>query len=85
MAKYPIRITFPKAKPIGAAPKAAPKPVAQNRPAPAITQKDLDRHARTQASEARESLLMRRSSAKPGDVISVTTRMKETPVKKKVR
>lgn len=77
MAKYPIRITFPKP---GAAKPAAPKP--QNRPAPAITQKDLDRHARIQAQEARESLLMRRSNVKPGDVISTTVRMRETPMKK---
>ena len=83
MAKYPVRITFPKAKPANAMPKA-PKPV-QNKPAPKITQRDLDRHARTQATEAREAVLMRRSTPNPGDVISVTTRMKETPVKKKVR
>ena len=83
MAKYPVRITFPKAKPANTMPKA-PKP-AQNKPAPAITQRDLDRHARTQAMEAREATLMRRSTHKPGEVISVTTRMKETPVKKKAR
>ena len=81
MAKYPVRITFPKAKPANSMPKA-PKP-AQNKPAPAITQRDLDRHARTQASEAREAILMRRGTPKPGDVISVTTRMRETPMKKK--
>ena len=34
-------------------------------------------------NEAREAILMRRGTPKPGDVISVTTRMCETPMKKK--
>jgi len=46
MARYPIRIDISKKAP------AAP----QNRPAPPITQRDLDRHARIQGMEASESL-----------------------------
>ena len=61
--------------------KPAPKP-AQYRPAPPVTQNALDRHAKRQAEEARgEALLMRRRPAAK-DVISVVTRMRETPVKK---
>ena len=63
------------------APKPMPKP-AQNRPAPPVTQSALDRHARRQAEEARgDAMLMRRRPAAK-DVISVVTRMRETPVKK---
>jgi len=42
----------------------------------------LDRHAKRQAEEARgDAMLMRRRPAAK-DVISVVTRMRETPVKK---
>lgn len=73
MAKYPIRIDLTKIKPKTPAP--------QNRPAPPITQRDLNRQARMQGEEAGESVLARRPAAK--DIISVTTRMRETPQKKK--
>jgi len=72
MAKYPIRIDISKTKP------AAAK--ATSRAAPPITQATLDRAARVQREEAGESVLARRPAAK--DVISVTTRMRETPAKK---
>lgn len=52
MAQYPVRVMLPSAKP----PK---KP--DNRPAPPVTQKDLDRHARTQGEEAKESKVMRKA------------------------
>lgn len=78
MAKYPLRFELPKAKPMAKAPKAA-KP-AQNRPAPPVTQATLNRAARVQGEEARESVLARRPAAK--NVISVVTRMRETPPKK---
>jgi hypothetical protein len=80
MAKYPVRITFSDG-PKAAKPKPMAKP-AQNRAAPPITQARLDSHARRQAEEARsEAMLMRRKPAK--DTISVVTRMRETPAKKK--
>ena len=68
MAQYPIRFKLPKAKP--AAPKA-PKP--QNKPMKPITQADLDRHARMQAEEERSER----------KIITNTTRMRETPMKKR--
>ena len=67
MAQYPIRITLPKAK-----------PMQQNRPAAPITQKDLDRHARMQGLEARESMLV----GKKPQVIRTTVNMRTTPTKK---
>ena len=67
MAQYPIRITLPKAK-----------PMPQNRPAAPITQKDLDRHARMQGLEARESMLV----GKKPQVIRTTVNMRTTPTKK---
>lgn len=54
MAQYPIRMQMPKAKP------AAP----QNRPAKPITQRDLDRHARMQGEEAKESKVMKAKGGK---------------------
>ena len=70
MAKYPIRIDLTKIKP------KAPAP--QNRPAPPITQKDLDRHARMQGLEARESMLVKK---KP-QIIRTTVNERPTPTKK---
>ena len=57
-AAYPIRIDLKKAKRDTAARDRA-RP--QSRPAPSITQRDLDRHARTQAEEARESGVMKKA------------------------
>ena len=67
MAQYPIRITLPKAK-----------PMQQNRPAAPTTQKDLDRHARMQGLEARESMLVKK---KP-QIIRTTVNERPTPTKK---
>ena len=67
MAQYPIRITLPKAK-----------PMQQNKPAAPITQKDLDRHARMQGLEARESMLVKK---KP-QIIRTTVMERTTPTKK---
>lgn len=69
MARYPIRIDISKKAP------AAP----QNRPAPPITQRDLDRHARIQGMEAKESLLLKRGSP---TVIRTTVNERTTPTKK---
>jgi hypothetical protein len=57
-AAYPIRIDLEKNKRDTAARDRA-RP--QSRPAPPITQRDLDRHARTQAEEARESGVMKKA------------------------
>ncbi len=51
MAQYPIRMQLPKPKPA--------KP--GNRPAPPVTQGDLNRHARTQGEEAKESRVMKKA------------------------
>ena len=65
----------------------APKAMPKTKPMPAIkpnkmaTQAVLKRAERIQGEEAGESILMRRKPAK--DVISVVTRMRETPAKKK--
>lgn len=64
MAKYPIRMRMPDEKP-------APK----NKPAPPVTQKDLNRHARIQGEEAKESKIMKKAKggkcyAKGGSVSS---------------
>lgn len=88
MAKYPIRFELPKAKPMAKAPKptaskpAAPKPpkAANTR---ATTQATLNRAARIQGEEARSEALLMNRRAPAKDVISVTTRMRETPPKKK--
>ena len=82
MAKYPISVTIKKTPLKAAAPKVvAPKP--KPMPAPkANTQATLNRAARVQGEEAKESLLMRRRPAAK-DTISVVTRMRETPAKKK--
>jgi len=74
MAKYPVRIDLTKIKPKVRAP--------QNRPAPPITQRDLNRQARMQGEEARSEALLKKHRAPAKDVISVTTRMRETPPKK---
>ena len=71
MAKYPIRIDISKPSARAAAP--------QNRAAPPITQKTLDRAARIQGMEASESLLLKRG--KP-DVIRTTVAERMTPTKK---
>lgn len=52
-----------------------PKPSQHNRPAPPITQRDLDRHARIQGEEAKESKIMKKAKggkcyAKGGSVSS---------------
>jgi hypothetical protein len=58
-----------------------PKPKPATKPAPNMsTSAVLGRAERIQREEAGESALMRRRPAK--DVISVVTRMRETPVKK---
>jgi len=83
MAKYPVSVTIKRVPLKAAAPKAMPK----TKPMPAIkpnkmdTQAVLKRAERIQGEEAGESILMRRKPAK--DVISVVTRMRETPAKKK--
>ena len=51
MVQYPIRMQMPKAKP------ADP----QFREAKPITQRDLDRHARMQGEEAKESKVMKKA------------------------
>lgn len=82
MAKYPISVTIKKTPLKAAAPKVvAPKP--KPMPAPkANMQATLRRAERVQAEEAGESMVMKRRPA-ARDVISVTTRMRETPVKKR--
>lgn len=82
MAKYPISVNIKKTPLKAAAPKVvAPKP--KPMPAPkANTQATLRRAERVQAEEAGESMVMKRRPA-ARDVISVTTRMRETPVKKR--
>ena len=85
MAKYPISVTIKKTPLKAAAPKVAapkPKPMPAAKPNKAATQATLNRAERVQREEAGESLLMRRRPAAK-DVISVTTRMRETPTKKK--
>ena len=83
MAKYPISVTIKKTPLKAAAPKAAaPKPMPAPKPNKAATQATLNRAARVQGEEAGESLLMRRRPAAK-DAISVVTRMRETPAKKK--
>lgn len=57
MAQYPVRINFDEVRKAKAA-KAQP----QNRPAKPITQKDLDRHARIQGEEAKESKIMQKKA-----------------------
>ena len=82
MAKYPISVNIKKTPLKAAAPKVvAPKP--KPMPVPkANTQATLRRAERVQAEEAGESMVMKRRPA-ARDVISVTTRMRETPVKKR--
>lgn len=85
MAKYPISVTIKKTPLKAAAPKVAapkPKPMPAPKPNKAATQATLNRAARVQGEEAKESLLMRRRPAAK-DTISVVTRMRETPAKKK--
>ena len=83
MAKYPISVNIKKTPLKAAAPKvAAPKPMPAPKPNKAATQATLNRAARVQGEEAGESLLMRRRPAAK-DTISVVTRMRETPAKKK--
>lgn len=82
MAKYPISVNIKKTPLKAAAPKVvAPKP--KPMPAPkANMQATLRRAERVQREEAAESLLMKRRPAAK-DTISVVTRMRETPAKKK--
>ena len=80
MAKYPVSVNIKRVPLKTAAPKAV-KPVAMPKPSKAATQAVLKRAERIQGEEAGESILMRRKPAK--DVISVVTRMRETPAKKK--
>ena len=87
MAKYPLRFELPKAKPMAKASKpAASKPAAPKAPKPAstraTTQATLDRAARMQAEEARSEALLMKRRAPAKDIISITTRMRETPTKK---
>ena len=82
MARYPVTVSIKKTPLKAAAPKVvAPKP--KPMPAPkANTQATLRRAERVQREEAAESLLMKRRPAAK-DTISVVTRMRETPAKKK--
>ena len=85
MAKYPVKVNITKYPLKAAAPKVAapkPKPMPAPKPNKAATQATLNRAARVQGEEAGESLLMRRRPAAK-DTISVVTRMRETPAKKK--
>lgn len=84
MAKYPISVNIKKTPLKAAAPKVvAPKPMPAPKPNKAATQATLNRAARVQGEEARsEALLMKRRPAAK-DTISVVTRMRETPAKKK--
>ena len=84
MAKYPVKVNITKYPLKAAAPKvAAPKPMPAPKPNKAATQATLNRAARVQGEEARsEALLMKRRPAAK-DTISVVTRMRETPAKKK--
>lgn len=86
MAKYPISVTIKKTPLKAAAPKVAapkPKPMPAPKPNKAATQATLNRAERVQGEEARsEALLMKRRPAAK-DTISVVTRMRETPAKKK--
>ena len=85
MVKYPISVNIKKTPLKAAAPKVAapkPKPMPAPKAAKAATQATLGRAERVQREEAAESLLMKRRPAAK-DVISVTTRMRETPAKKK--
>lgn len=65
MAQYPTRVQLPKAKPA--------KP--GNRPAPPVTQGDLNRHARMQGEEAKESRIMKK--AKGGIAVSAMPKAKD--------
>ncbi len=85
MAKYPISVNIKKTPLKAAAPKVVapkPKPMPAPKAAKAATQATLSRAERVQAEEAGESMVMKRRPA-ARDVISVTTRMRETPVKKR--
>ena len=86
MAKYPVKVNITKYPLKSGAPKAAapkPKPMPAAKPNKAATQATLNRAARVQGEEARsEALLMKRRPAAK-DTISVVTRMRETPAKKK--
>ena len=53
MAQYPIRLDLSKL------PDRSKRQ--DNRPAPAVTQRDLDRHARIQGEEAKESKVMKKA------------------------
>lgn len=80
MAKYPVSVNIKRVPLKTAAPKAV-KPVAMPKPSKAATQSVLKRAERMQAEEAGESILMKRKPAK--NVISVTTRMRETPARER--
>lgn len=70
MARYPIRVDISKKTP------AAP----QNKPAPPVTQRDLNRHARIQREESMsEGLLLKRGNP---NVIRTTVNERTTPTKK---
>ena len=80
MAKYPIRMAMPTAKPVAAKP-AAPKPKPVAKAAPKIdmsTKAVLGRAERVQREEARES---RMSPSRPG-VTRTTVNERPTPTTK---
>ena len=76
-----------KVNPVPKAPKPAPLRVEPAKPLRAsttmpITQKTLDRHSRAQGAEARSDAIFMKRNPPAKDVISVVTRMRETPTKK---
>ena len=63
-------------------PKNKPATPTMSTGARRATQATLDRAARMQAEEARSEALLMKRRAPAKDIISITTRMRETPTKK---
>lgn len=87
MAKPIVRVTLTPYKTKPAAPKpVAAKPVAPKAPKPidnrAAMAATVARANRMQGEEARSERLLMKNRSPAKDIISVTTRMRETPTKK---